>query len=221
MLNSNWLGSKLLSIVRENQVLKLTTIMNRTVEKWGLEINLNKAYRARAKAIDMIDGSFRDQYTRIYDHTHELMRSNGGSTVRVSIMPFQCTEEDVERPGAVLCPHFQRMYIFFKACKESFFKCRSVIGLDECFLKGYYVGQLLAAIGRDPNDQMLPIAFVVVEGETKDSWKWFLELLIADLGGTRLCNTYIFISDQQKVIFCSKMSDVYTFYCFLITHFMF
>jgi len=173
MLNSDWLGSRLHSIVRENEPLKLTTIMNRTIEKWGLEINMNKAYRARAKAIDMIDGSFRDQYTKIYDYTHELMRSNVGSTVRVSTiyMPFQGTKEDIERPRAVLCPHFQRMYICFKACKESFFKCRPVIGLDGCFLKGYYGGQLLGAIERDPNDHMLPIAFVVVEGETKDSWK--------------------------------------------------
>jgi len=43
--------------------------------------------------------------------------------------------------------------------------------MDGCFLKGYYGGQLLVAIGRDPNDQMLTIAFVVVEGETNDSWK--------------------------------------------------
>jgi len=47
---------------------------------------------------------------------------------------------------------------------------------------------------------MLPIAYVVVEGETKESWKWFMELLIADLGGSRLCKTYTFISDQQKVV---------------------
>lgn len=60
------------------------------------------------------------------------------------------------------------MYICFKAYKESFFKCIPVIGLDGCFLKGYYDGQILAVIGRDPNDQMLPIAYVVVEGETKD-----------------------------------------------------
>ena len=143
--------------------MKLITIKNRIVEKWGLEINLNKAYRAKGKAIYMIDGSFRDQYTRIYGYTHKLMRSNEGSTMRVSTMPFQGNEEDVERHGAVLCPHFQRMYICFQACKKWFFKCRPVIGVDGCFLKGYYGGQLLAAIGRDPNDQMLQIAFVVVE----------------------------------------------------------
>lgn len=81
---------------------------------------------------------------------------------------------------------------------DSFFKCRKIIGLDGCFLNGSYGGMLLAAIGMDPNDQILPIAFAVVEGETKESWKWFLELLIDDLGGTEICRTYTIISDQQK-----------------------
>lgn len=91
--------------------------MNRAVEKWSLEINLNKAYKVRSKTIDKIDGSFRDQYTRIYDYCHEMLRSNEWSTVRVSTMSFQGTEEDLERPGAVLCSNFQRMYICFKGCK--------------------------------------------------------------------------------------------------------
>jgi len=48
---------------------------------------------------------------------------------------------------------------------------------------------------------MLPIAIALVEGETKESWKWFLEQLIADLVGPILCLIYTFISDQQKVNF--------------------
>jgi len=47
--------------------------------------------------------------------------------------------------------------------------CRPIIGLDGCFLKGEYGGELLTAVGRDKNDQMLPIAYVVVEVENKDS----------------------------------------------------
>lgn len=68
-------------------------------------------------------------------------------------------------------PQFQRMYICLKACKESFFKYIPIIGLDGYFLKGYNGGQILAAIGRDPNDQMLPTAYAVFKGETKDSWR--------------------------------------------------
>jgi hypothetical protein len=57
-----------------------------------------------------------------------------------------------------------------------------VIGVDGCFLKGRYGGKLLAAVGRDPNDNIYPISMVVVEAENNDSWSWFLETLVADLG---------------------------------------
>jgi hypothetical protein len=56
-----------------------------------------------------------------------------------------------------------------------------VIGVDSGLLKGCYRGQLLAAVGRDPNDNIYPIAIAVVEAETKDNWSWFLETLVADL----------------------------------------
>ncbi|KAI5397557.1 hypothetical protein KIW84_063394 [Lathyrus oleraceus] len=48
---------------------------------------------------------------------------------------------------------------------------------------------------RYPNDQYFPLAFGVAETETKESWKWFLELLMEDIGQER---SYVFISHQQK-----------------------
>ncbi|KAK8941148.1 hypothetical protein KSP39_PZI010513 [Platanthera zijinensis] len=97
-------------------------------------------------------------------------------------------------PSKTILPRFQRIYICLPACRESFRVCRPIVGLDGCFLKGYYGGQLLTAIGRDPNDQMLPIAYAVVEAENKDSWSCFLTHLTNDIGMSGI--TYIF--DQQK-----------------------
>lgn len=69
-------------------------------------------------------------------------------------------------------------------CKRSFQVCRPIIGLNGCFLKGHYGGNILPALGRDHNDQMMSIILVVVEVETKDPWTWFLDLLVQDLGGS-------------------------------------
>lgn len=63
-------------------------------------------------------------------------------------------------------------------------------------MKGLCGGQILAVMGINSNDQMLQISFAVVESENKDSWTWFLELIIDDLGGRDECLTYTFISDQ-------------------------
>ncbi|KAG8385982.1 hypothetical protein BUALT_Bualt03G0101700 [Buddleja alternifolia] len=75
--------------------------------------------------------------------------------------------------------------------------CRPVIGVDGCHLKGPYGGILLTAVSVDPNNSLYPIAYVVVSGETKEAWEWFLWLLKADLGIERP-DDFTFVSDKQK-----------------------
>jgi hypothetical protein len=89
----------------------------------------------------------------------------------------------VERPLPDIPAKFQRLYFFLAAMKSGFLVgCRPIIGLDGCFLKGHHKGQLLAAISRDANNQMYPVAFAVMKAESKESWTWFLEALLSDLG---------------------------------------
>ena len=81
-------------------------------------------------------------------------------------------------------PKFERIYVCLEACKSAFVTtCRPLIRLGGCFLKGEYGGQLLSAVGNDGNNQMFPIAYAIVEFENYSSWKWFFDLLIADLDG--------------------------------------
>ena len=76
----------------------------------------------------------------------------------------------VDRPNPNLPPKFGRMYVSLAAMKKGFLEgCRPIIGIDGCFLKGPFKGQLLSAIGRDENN-MYTIAFAVVEAEVKDNW---------------------------------------------------
>ncbi|XP_058783507.1 uncharacterized protein LOC131658200 [Vicia villosa] len=95
-------------------------------------------------------------------------------------------------------PLFQRLHVCLDACKKGFKAgCRPLIGLDGCFLKGYYGGQLLSAVAQDANNQFYVIAYAVVDSETKDNCKWFLTLLESDIGD-HVSYGWNFISDQQK-----------------------
>lgn len=57
----------------------------------------------------------------------------------------------------------------------------------------------MSAVSRDANNNIYPIAMAVVEAETKDSWSWFLETLVGDLGQCGSTRGWTFISDLQKV----------------------
>ena len=106
--------------------------------------------------------------------------------------------EEIERPGRTLCPQFQRLYVCLDACKKGFVACRPFIGVDACHLKGHYGEQLITAVATDPNDQLFPLAFAVVEAETKDLWTWYILKLISDVNASSR-RRLTFISDQQKV----------------------
>ena len=55
------------------------------------------------------------------------------------------------------------------ACKRGFIvRCRSLIGINGCHLKGTIGGQLLVAVGKDGNDNIFLIAYVIVEIEKKN-----------------------------------------------------
>lgn len=104
---------------------------------------------------------------------------------------------NVEQPLPSIQPRFGLFYLCFDGCKKGFINgCRSFVGVDGCHLKTKYGRQLLIVVGRDPNDQYFPLAFGVVETETKESWRQFLQLLMEDIGQERRC---VLISDQQKV----------------------
>ncbi|XP_052724052.1 uncharacterized protein LOC128193901 [Vigna angularis] len=152
--------------------------------KW-LSKKLEKT-RAKAYASDEVEGSFTMQYSRIYDYAYELLARNPWSTIKVKVE---------ENDGY---PIFLRFYACFKGCKDNFDSCRPIIGLDGAFLKGRHRGELLTAVARDANDQMMPLAYAIVEVENNETWTWFMELLIEDLGGPDLCSSLTLISDQQK-----------------------
>lgn len=103
---------------------------------------------------------------------------------------------------------FKRMYCALGPLKEGFKKgCRPFIGVDGCFLKGPFPGQLLSAVGIDANNGMYPFAWAVVEKETKSSWTWFLKLVCQDIGiDESNQNTFTFMSDQQKVHFSYSLA---------------
>ena len=196
VMSSTWLSESLDKKLRYNPKMRLSHIRNMAKEKWNCNLSKTKACRARKKALLNIKGSMAEQFRRINDYLEDLNNSNEGSTVKLVTQRRPDYDAENEKEGDE--PNFKRLYVCLNACKQSFKSCRNIIGLDGCFLKAGYGCQLLSAVGRDPNDQMLPLAIAIVEIENKDTWTWFLELLLNDLGPTAL-NGLCIMSDQQKV----------------------
>ena len=46
--------------------------------------------------------------------------------------------------------------------------------MDDTFLTERYKGTIFTTVAGDANDQLLPVAFAIVESENTSSWLWFL-----------------------------------------------
>ncbi|MBA0874492.1 hypothetical protein Goshw_017475 [Gossypium schwendimanii] len=97
----------------------------------------------------------------LWDYADELKLKTLGSTIKMVV-----NRATLESPT-----HFKRFYVYFEALTRGWKEgCRPILGLDGFFLKGLFKGELLAAVERDGNNQMYPIAWAIVEGECIDSW---------------------------------------------------
>nr|GFA74393.1 transposase, mutator type [Tanacetum cinerariifolium] len=90
----------------------------------------------------------------------------------------------------------------FKPCK------RELLGLDGAFMRGPFPSQLLFAMSIDSNNGIYPLAYAVVEDETKESWTWNLLCLLDDLGLEENSNL-TFIRKAKFEVLLNKMCEVF------------
>ncbi|XP_023760658.2 uncharacterized protein LOC111909102 [Lactuca sativa] len=171
IVNYRWIGSHFTREVLENQKFNVRMLKEEVKTKFGIEVSMEQCRRAKQHVMALVEGTIVENYAKLWSYGEEIKRSNPGSTVKLSMnsMPDGKT-------------YFSRIYICFHALKEGWrSSCRGIINLDGCFLKATCTGQLLRVVGRDGNNHIYPIVWVVVCVENKDNWKWFLENLQEDL----------------------------------------
>ncbi|XP_022635221.1 uncharacterized protein LOC111241449 [Vigna radiata var. radiata] len=123
MMNSKWLSNEVDKVLHDNPTIKVQDIRNKALRKWNTKVSISKARRAKLMATNEREGDFKEQFRRLHDYGHELLRSNPGSTVKIKV--------NSDNGEAI----FERIYVCLNACKKSFVSCRPITFLDECFLK--------------------------------------------------------------------------------------
>ncbi|GJU13545.1 retrotransposon-related protein [Tanacetum coccineum] len=73
------------------------------------------------------------------------------------------------------------------------------VSLDGAFMKGPFLGQVLAVVRLDSNNGIYPLAYALVEAESKSSWCWFLQCLGNDIDLHPNSN-FTFINNRKKGI---------------------
>ncbi|XP_031116762.1 uncharacterized protein LOC116020425 [Ipomoea triloba] len=190
MVKSTVVAKRWATELKDHPDWMMRKFKDKVCSKEGFYVSDQQAYRAIWKARKLRVSNEEDNFKRIWSYCAEVERTNPRTTCLVQTIPSG-DQSGHER--------FLRMYVCWAACKQGFKHCRGLIGVDGCHLRGAIGGMILTAVSVDANDSVFPIAYAIVEGEKRESWKWFLTLLKDDLEITPSREDEIcFISDKQK-----------------------
>ena len=194
-LTANYLCDAFINEFRDNRKMDLKSFAAKVQREYGMCPNRWKLGRARKEALLQIHGDEASQFSLLWDYGQELRRANPGSKFYLS------TNKAKDGTNVVPKEHLATLYWSYDACKRGFLEgCRPFICVDGCHVKTKFKGQLLTAVGIDPNDCIYPISMGLVEVECTSSWEWFLTTLRDELNITNT-SPWTVMSDKQKVIF--------------------
>src|SRR5579859_2052220 len=125
-IDEEFISTEILPQVRSDSSIKPKSIQNHFKDTYRIEISYDKAYRAKQRAIKLINGSHEEAYSRLPKYCEEIQHSNPGSTVHLEVDPTTS--------------RFRRVFISFAACVMGFTYCRPLLGLDGTHLKHTYQG---------------------------------------------------------------------------------
>ncbi|XP_025664990.1 uncharacterized protein [Arachis hypogaea] len=91
------------------------------------------------------------------------------SRVKIKTLPVYRESEEIQGERIL-----HRIFWNFYPCIVAFRHCKPLVQVDGSHLYGKYKGELLDAVAQDGNQNIVPIAFAIVDGEMENAWEFFL-----------------------------------------------
>nr|GMC82694.1 uncharacterized protein LOC109176675 [Ipomoea batatas] len=165
--SSKFIADIILPKIEADLQYKIKYIQQDVKIKWGVNVDYKKAWYAR------VQRKWDESYNISPQTLMALQQTNLSTVVDIVANPTTTPNE------------FEFKYAFwaFKPAIDGFKYCLLVLTIDGTHLYGNYKGLLLLAVLVSVNKEIFPIAYSIVDGETRDSWSWFLKLLAQHMFG--------------------------------------
>ncbi|RYR44131.1 hypothetical protein Ahy_A08g040516 [Arachis hypogaea] len=171
-LNSTTIAEAFKPLVEADPALKVKLVIVEAQSKFNYTVSYRKAWLAKQKAVEKIFGGWEASYEALPIWFEAMCHKEPSAVVHFETMPAY-QGDDLVTDIRVL----HRIFWSYYPCIIAFRHCKPVLQVDGTHLYGKYKGCLLVAVSQDGNNNIVPIAFAIVEGETSDAWHFFLSNL--------------------------------------------
>jgi hypothetical protein len=185
MLTASIIADIIEDSIKKDPAMSIQSVANCVRVKYNnCEPRYNRLWRGRELAIARQFGSWEGSYSFLPKLLIGICDKNPGSKYKFVTSPIR------ESTGAIMqgVEHFVAVAWAFGPCIAAFRYLRPVISIDACFMSGRYEGRLLIACAYDAENQLLPLAFAIVEKESGPTWGFFLQWLRKEVIGV---NTFV------------------------------
>jgi len=159
-------------IIQADPSTTVSTIIAQMKSILGYTISYRKAWLGKQLAIEKVYGNWEESYQKLSSLLNAMQLYVPAFIWKMKTQPaYEGNQLDVDH---II---FKRVFWTFKPWIDGFKFCKPVVQVDETFLYGKYRGTLLVVVAQDGRNNILPIAFAIVEGETAKAWFFFLRNL--------------------------------------------
>ncbi|KAL9666548.1 hypothetical protein QQ045_000882 [Rhodiola kirilowii] len=131
--------------------------------KHGYKISYIKVWKVRQKAFVYLFGEWDESFTKLPAYMDVLKETNPGSIVYWDKSTLDSGNASVNR-----------VFWAFSPTINGFTHCRPVISIDATHLNGKWKWILMIVVALNAENEILPLAYALVESENIVSWKWFM-----------------------------------------------
>ncbi|XP_058746584.1 uncharacterized protein LOC131619513 [Vicia villosa] len=161
-LSYDLICQEILPLINNDPSLKVRTIIS----------HITKVYNY-TQAIEQVYGNWEESYKELPRYLNALCTYAPGTVYEMETFPAYAPNGTLVSGNGI----FRRLFWAFQPCIRGFAFCKPIIQIDGTWLYGKYKGTLLMAVAQDGNNNVFPIAFALVEGETGGGWSFFLKNL--------------------------------------------
>ncbi|XP_057733739.1 uncharacterized protein LOC130948886 [Arachis stenosperma] len=171
-LDSIIIAEAIKPLVEVDPSLKVKSVIAEVQSKFNYTVSYRKAWLAKKRAIEKIFGGWEASYEALPIWFEAMCHKEPSAVVHFETMPAYQGDDLV---GDIRVLH--RVFWSYYPCIRAFRHCKPIVQVDGTHLYEKYKGCLLVAVSQDGNNNIVPIAFAIVEGETSDAWHFFLSNL--------------------------------------------
>ncbi|KAL0403800.1 UNVERIFIED_CONTAM: hypothetical protein Sradi_2020800 [Sesamum radiatum] len=144
------IATLLLGLVRQDPAYNIKYVQQNMKDNFDFDISYHKAWHALKAAREEVYGIWESSVQKLSKFMAALQKSNPGQWLHL----------DTDRPNLKILNY---VFCAFRACFERFHYCRNLISINGTHLYTKYKHKLLVAVTLDANQQILPIAFALVD----------------------------------------------------------